>query len=128
MSNPRNLKYTQEHEWVLVERDVATIGVTWHAQDQLGDVVFVDLPEVEADYASGDSIGEVESVKAVSEIYTPLSGTIVEVNEELDGAEEQVNQDPYGDGWMVKVKIDNVDELAELMDVDAYEAFCEGGE
>ncbi len=128
MSNPRNLKYTQEHEWVLVEGDVATIGITWHAQDQLGDVVFVDLPEVDSDYSAGDSVGEVESVKAVSEIYTPLSGTVVEINEELDGAEDLVNQDPYGDGWMLKVKLDNAGELDGLMDVDAYEAFCEGAD
>ncbi len=128
MSNPRNLKYTEEHEWLLVEGDVVTIGVTWHAQDQLGDVVFVDLPEVDADFAAGDVIGEVESVKAVSEIYTPVSGAVVEVNEELDGAEDLVNQDPYGDGWMVKIKLDHPGELEALMSAEAYEAFCEGGE
>lgn len=128
MSNPRNLKYTQEHEWVLVEGETVTIGITWHAQDQLGDVVFVELPEVGGEFSAGDAIGEVESVKAVSEIYTPVSGTVLEINEELDGAEDLCNQDPYGDGWMVKFKLDNATELNALMDVDAYEAFCEGGE
>ncbi len=128
MSNPSDLHYTQEHEWILVEGDIATIGITWHAQDQLGDVVFVDLPEVDIGFAAGDSVGEVESVKAVSEVFTPLTGTIIEVNEELEGAEEQVNQDPYGDGWMFKVRMDDREELNGLMDAEAYEDFCAGGE
>jgi glycine cleavage system H protein len=127
MSNPRNLKYTLEHEWVLVEGDVVAIGITWHAQDLLGDVVYVDLPEVDAEFSAGDAVGEVESVKAVSEIYTPVSGVICEINEDLDGAEDLVNKDPFGDGWMFKVKLDNSDELKGLMDAETYTTFCEAG-
>ncbi len=128
MSIPRNLKYTQDHEWVLLEGEVATIGITWHAQEQLGDVVFVDLPDLESEFSAGDSVGEVESVKAVSEIYTPVTGTVVAVNEALDGAEDQVNAAPYGKGWIMKMKLDDPSEVASLMDADAYEAFCAGGE
>lgn len=120
MSIPDHLKYSKEHEWVSVEGDVATIGITSHAQDQLGDVVFVELPEIGAEFSSGDTFGSVESVKAVSDLFAPLSGEIVEVNDGLEGAPETVNTDPYGEAWMVKMKLSNADEVGELLDARQY--------
>ncbi len=127
MSNiPSELKYVASHEWIRVEGDgTVTIGVTDHAQDLLGDVVFVELPEVGAELATGDEAGVVESVKAASDVYAPLSGEIVAVNEELEDSPELVNSDPYGDGWFFKIKLSDNDELNELISADAYNDLCE---
>ena len=122
MSVPSNLKYTESHEWVRVENDVATIGITHFAQDQLGDVVFVDMPEVGVQVARGDGIAEVESTKTVSDIYAPLAGEIVAVNEGIDGAEDMVNKDPYGAGWLFQIRVTDSNQLADLMDSAAYQA------
>lgn len=120
---PDNYKYSKEHEWVNIEGDVATIGITHHAQDQLGDIVYVELPEVDAEFAAGDEFGSVESVKAVAEVFMPISGTVTEVNESLEDSPETVNQNPHDDGWILKMKISDASELDDLMDKAAYEAF-----
>ncbi|PIE20888.1 MAG: glycine cleavage system protein H [Neptuniibacter caesariensis] len=127
MSNiPSELKYVASHEWIRDEGDgTVTIGVTDHAQDLLGDVVFVELPEVGAEVATGEESGVVESVKAASDIYAPLSGEVVEINEALEDAPELVNSDPYGDGWFFKLKLSDQDELNELLDAEAYNSVCE---
>jgi glycine cleavage system H protein len=117
------LKYSEEHEWVLVEGDVATIGISDFAQDSMGDVVFVELPEVGDNIDSGQACGVVESVKAVSDIYSPVSGEIVEVNEELPDSPESINTSPYDAGWIAKIKLTAATELDGLMDADAYRAF-----
>lgn len=127
MSYPPELKYSKDHEWVSVDGDVATVGITHHAQDQLGDIVYVELPEVGDTVAAGDSICEVESVKAVSDIYAPVSGQIVEVNEALDGAEDVVNSDPHSAGWIFKIRLSDTAELDALMDAGAYESLVEEG-
>ncbi len=121
MSYPSELIYTEDHEWIRIDGDVATVGITWHAQDSLGDIVFAQLPEIGGTVSSGDSIAELESVKAVSDVFAPLGGEVVEVNEELDGAEESINQDPYGDGWLLKIKLADTSELEELLDSAAYQ-------
>lgn len=120
MNVPTDLKYTKSHEWVRLDGDIATIGITDHAQSELGDVVFVDLPEVGRALGSGDSFGTVESVKTVSDVYSPIKGEVVEVNGSLGAQAELVNSDPYGDGWMLKIKIESADEVAGLLDPDAY--------
>lgn len=120
---PKELKYDREHEWVRMDGDVATIGISDFAQDQLGEVVYVDLPSVGDVVSTGESFGEVESVKSVSELFAPIGGEIVAVNSELDDAPELVNNDSYGDGWMIKVKVDNLSEVDALMDADSYEAY-----
>lgn len=126
MSNiPDNLKYSKDHEWVQVEGDTATIGITDYAQEALGDVVFVELPEEGDNFKSHDPFGSVESVKAVSEIFTPLAGEVVESNEDLNDTPEVVNDDPYGDAWMVKIKMDNSGELDELLSAEEYAEFLE---
>ena len=122
LSYPENLRYTAEHEWVAVEGDLAKIGVTAYAQDALGDVVYVSLPAVGDTVSAGDSCGEVESTKSVSDLYSPVSCEVVEVNEELDGTPESVNSDPYGSGWMFTVKVSDPGQLDGLMDVSAYKA------
>ncbi len=123
---PSDLKYVASHEWIRDEGDgVVAIGVTDHAQDLLGDVVFVELPDVGADFAVGDDIGVVESVKAASDIYAPLSGQIVAVNEELEDSPELVNSDPYGDGWFIKIRLSDASETANLLDADGYAELCE---
>jgi glycine cleavage system H protein len=123
MEFPDNLNYTKEHEWIRKEDDGSiTIGVTDYAQDQLGDIVFVELPQVNDEIVSRESpFAVVESVKAVSDIYAPLTGTVVEVNDELPNSPEVVNEDPYGDGWMVRMKPTEADEFGELMSADEYE-------
>ena len=126
--HPKDLKYDREHEWVRLEGDTAVIGISHFAQDQLGEVVYVDLPESGRAVSAGDSFGEIESVKSVSELFCPVSGEIVEVNDALSDAPETVNEDPYGDGWMLKVAISDPDEVEALMDADAYEAFLAEGE
>ena len=122
LSYPENLRYTAEHEWVAVEGDLAKIGVTAYAQDALGDVVYVSLPAVGDTVSAGDSCGEVESTKSVSDLYSPVSGEVVEVNEELDWTPESVNSDPYGSGWMFTVKVSDPGQLDGLLDVSAYKA------
>jgi glycine cleavage system H protein len=117
---PADLHYAESHEWVRPEGDVLTVGITWFAQDSLGDVVHVELPRLGAHVTRGQSVAEIESVKAVSEIYAPVAGEIVEVNSELDGNEEVVNKDPYGGGWLFKVRAGHA-ALAGLMNASAYE-------
>lgn len=120
------IRFTDQHEWVRVDGDTATIGITDYAQEQLGDVVYVELPEVGKSVAMGDEAAVVESVKAASEIYAPVSGKIVEVNSDLEGAPGGVNEDAMGRGWFIKLKLTDTSELAKLMDEDAYKAFVEG--
>ena len=117
---PADLKFLSSHEWVLVEDGVATVGVSDHAQELLGDLVYVELPEVGTTVAAGDSVGVIESVKAASDTYAPISGEIVEVNEDLEDAPERINVDPYGDGWMYKMSIEDSEELENLLDAEAY--------
>lgn len=117
---PADLRYTEEHEWVRIEGDIAIIGVTDFAQDALTDVVWVELPEVGASVAAMESCGSVESVKSVSEIYAPLAGEITEANESLEDAPEQINQDPYGEGWIWKMTISDAGELGALLDAAGY--------
>lgn len=120
--NPSGLKYSKEHEWALVEGDTATIGVTHFAQDSLGDVVYIDLPPPGTDLEQFAKFGEIESVKAVSDLFTPLSGTVTEVNQEAVDDPERVNTDPYGDGWLIKLRVDDSAGLDNLMTAEAYEA------
>jgi glycine cleavage system H protein len=119
-SYPEDLKYHPEHDWARIEGDEATFGVTWYAQDSLGEIVFFDPPEVGSTVSKDQSYAEVESVKAVSDVFAPLSGEITEVNEALADAPENVNADPYGDGWMVKVRLTDPSEADQLLDVNAY--------
>ena len=125
MEYPEDLKYTEEHEWLLVENDVVTVGITDFAQDALGDVVFVELPDEGSSVEAGKTFGVVESVKAVSDVYAPLSGEVVEVNEELPDTPELVNTSPYEDGWMIKIRFSDPSELDSLLDAEAYQAFVE---
>jgi len=124
MSNtPTELRYTKSHEWLRDEGDgIVTIGITEHAQELLGDLVFVDLPEVGATLAAGDDCAVVESVKAASDVYSPVSGEVVEVNEALDGAPETINDSAFGEGWMFKLKLADAGEIDSLLDADAYAA------
>ncbi len=122
MEFPEELKYTEEHEWVLVEEDLAIIGITDFAQDALGDVVFVELPEVGAVVEAGKAFGVVESVKAVSDIYAPVSGTVEEVNDDLVDTPEIINTSPYDDGWMIKIRMADAADAEDLMDAEAYQA------
>jgi glycine cleavage system H protein len=123
MAYPANFRYTKEHEWVDVKGDVATIGITDYAQSELGDVVFVELPKVGAKIEAGKSFGTVESVKAVSEIYAPAAGEVVEANADLHDKPEKLNSDPHGAAWLIKVKLANPADVGSLMDAKAYEAF-----
>ena len=125
MNAPKNLKYAKSHEWVLVDGDTATIGISDFAQDSLGDVVFFDAPDVGDEFEKGETFGEVESVKAVSEVYAPISGEVLAVNDALDDAPETVNESPYENGWMIKLKISNPSDLDELLGAEAYIAQCE---
>ena len=122
MDFPEEFKYTEEHEWVMVEKELATIGISDFAQDALGDVVFVELPEVGTAVEAGKAFGVVESVKAVSDVYAPLTGTIEEVNDDLIDAPEIINTSPYEDGWMVKIRMAEASDADELMDAEAYQA------
>jgi glycine cleavage system H protein len=118
MSVPGDLQYTKSHEWVRVEDGVATVGITDHAQDELGDVVFVELPETGATLAPGDSFGAVESVKAVSDLYAPIGGEVVEVNTALEDSPEKINEDPYGEGWILKLQISDDGDLLSAADYE----------
>ncbi|MEO8605440.1 MAG: glycine cleavage system protein GcvH [bacterium] len=125
MEFPDDLKYSREHEWVLVEGKIATVGITAFAEQQLGDVVFVELPAVGDKVIKDEAMGVVESVKAVSDVYSPVSGTVTEVNDDLPENTELVNEDPYGDGWMVKIELSDPTDLEELMTAADYEAFVQ---
>jgi glycine cleavage system H protein len=125
-SYPEDLKYHPEHDWAKVDGDSATFGITWYAQDQLGEVVFVELPEVGATVAANSSYAEIESVKAVSDVYAPLSGEVTEVNGALSDSPETLNDDPYGGGWLAKVKLSDAGEVDSLLGVDAYKKLLEG--
>lgn len=129
MSNtPSELKYASSHEWARLEEDgTVTVGISYHAQDSLGDVVFVELPEVGAEYSAGDEAAVVESVKAASDIYAPVSGEIIAVNESLDESPEAVNEYPYSDGWFFRMKPSDVSELENLLSAEDYDAECEAG-
>ncbi len=127
VSIPGDLKYTKTHEWVRVEGDIATIGITDHAQAELGDITYLDLPEPGKALALDSQFGEVESVKAVSELFSPISGEVLEANTGISDSTEVVNEDPYGKGWLIKVKIADTAELAGLMDPVDYEKFAEAG-
>jgi glycine cleavage system H protein len=120
---PEDLHYSKDHEWIKVEGNVGTIGITDHAQDSLGDVVYVELPKVGEAFAAHEAFGSVESVKAVSEIFTPVSGEIVEINESLQDEPEKVNTDPYGEGWMLRVRMSNPGEVDSLLSAAEYEDF-----
>ncbi|HXG92766.1 MAG TPA: glycine cleavage system protein GcvH [Blastocatellia bacterium] len=122
-NTPEELSYTKDHEWVRVQGDGATIGITDHAQTQLGDVVYVELPKVGDKFETSEPFGSVESVKAVSEIYMPVSGEVTEVNEALNDSPELVNNDPYGDGWMIRIKINNMAEVDGLLNAAEYEDY-----
>jgi len=121
MDFPAGLKYSKEHEWVAAEESSATIGITDYAQDQLGEIVYVELPAVGDKISKDDPFGVVESVKAVSDVYAPISGTVVEVNKELPESPEMINEDPYGDGWLIKIEVGDSAELDDLMDHEEYE-------
>lgn len=125
---PENYRYSKEHEWVKVEGDHATIGITDHAQKELGDIVYVDLPRPGDAVAAEKSMGSVESVKAVSDIYSPVTGEVTEVNEALADAPEKVNEDPHGEAWMVRIKMSKPEEVNSLMTAAEYQSYIEGGE
>lgn len=122
MEFPQQLKYTQDHEWVLVDGDIATVGITDHAQNELSDIIYVDVTTVGETLEQGAVFGAVEAVKTVSDLFLPISGEIIEFNSALEGAPELVNSDPYRAGWIVKVKLSSADELDSLLTADAYQA------
>jgi len=122
---PENLKYTKEHEWLKVEDDIATIGITFHAQERLNDVVFVELPKVGKSVKKRESIAVLESVKAVSDVYSPVSGEVIEINDSLVNKPELINQKPYSDGWIVKLKVRDIKELDGLLTAKEYEELIE---
>lgn len=125
---PSDCLYTKEHEWVRLEDDVCTLGITSYAQHELGEVVFAELPEVGQTFEAHDEIGTIESVKAVAEIYTPVAGEIIEVNEELADDPATLNDDPHGDGWMVRIKIESAADLDDLMNAEQYQEYVDGGD
>lgn len=126
-SVPGDLKYSKTHEWVRVDGDVATIGITDHAQAELGDITYLDLPAAGRALEKDAQFGEVESVKAVSELFSPITGEVIEANTGISDTTEVVNEDPFGKGWLIKVKIADTGQLSDLMDAGAYEAFAEAG-
>ncbi|PYT27405.1 MAG: glycine cleavage system protein GcvH [Acidobacteria bacterium] len=123
MTYPEELRYTKEHEWVLAEGDVGTVGITWHAQKELGDIVYVDLPKPGTRVEQGKSLGSVESVKAVSDIYSPVSGEVIETNETLSQSPEKLNEDPHGAAWLVKIRMSAPDEMKGLLAAAAYQTY-----
>lgn len=125
MNFPENLRYTKDHEWISLDGDTATVGITEFAQSELGDIVFVDISTVGQDVAADDVFGSVEAVKTVSDLFLPVAGNVLEVNAALDGSPELVNTDPYGEGWMVKVKVANPADVEALMDAAAYKALVD---
>ncbi len=125
---PSENLYTREHEWVRVEDDVCVLGITEFAQHELGEVVFVELPEVGQVFDAGDELGTIESVKAVAEIYTPVAGEVIEVNESVSDDPELLNEDPHGEGWLIKIRFSSASDLKELMKADQYEEYVKSGE
>ncbi|MCJ1713218.1 glycine cleavage system protein GcvH [Microbacterium sp. M1A1_1b] len=123
MTDQTALQYTKDHEWLLVDGDVVTVGITDHAAEQLGDVVYVELPAVGTTATAGDQLGEIESTKSVGELFAPIEGEVVEINDAVVDAPDTVNQDPFGAGWLVKIKVEGTDFPGDLMDHDAYRAF-----
>jgi glycine cleavage system H protein len=123
MNYPENFRYTKEHEWVSVNGDIGTVGITFHAQGELGDIVYVDMPAPGAAVTAGESFGSVESVKAVSEIYSPVTGEVLEANDTLKDAPEKLNDDPHGEAWLVKIRLSDKSQLDGLMDAAAYTAY-----
>ncbi|MBI4454549.1 MAG: glycine cleavage system protein GcvH [Acidobacteria bacterium] len=123
--NLEDLRYTKDHEWILVENQIGTVGITDHAQHQLGDVVFVELPKVGDSFNAGEAFGSVESVKAVSELYCPVSGQVIDVNEKLRETPEMINSEPYGGGWMIKIKLRNLQEQKNLLSASEYTALTQ---
>ena len=124
-STPEDSRYAKSHEYIHVEGDTGTIGITEYAQKELGDVVFVELPQVGTQLEAGDELGSIESVKAVSELFSPVGGEVVEINERLADKPELVNTDPYGDGWMIRIKLSDATEVDELMNAEEYEEYVE---
>ena len=124
-SYPDDLRYHREHDWARIEGDVATLGITWYAQDALGEIVHYEAPEAGSSLARDESYGEVESVKAVSDVIAPLSGEVVEVNEKVGSEPETINEDPYGEGWLVKIRLSDTSELEDLLDAGAYKQLLE---
>lgn len=125
MEFPKHLKYSREHEWVKVEGNVALVGITDYAQSELGDVVYVELPEVGTEVEANSTFGVVESVKAVSDLYAPVTGSVTEINRQLEEEPELVNSDPFEDGWMIKIAMSDTSELNDLLDADEYKTFVE---
>ena len=121
MNIPQNLKYTKEHEWIREDGDTVTVGITDHAQGELGDIIFVEFPEIGQKIERDEPFGTIEAVKTVADLFAPISGTVIEINETLDDSPESVNNDPYGDGWMVKVSVSEPGELDNLMSADQYQ-------
>ncbi len=126
MDIPKGRRFTKDHEWTRIKDDVVTSGVTEFAVDQLGDITLIELPRVGTEVEAGDTIGVIESVKAVSDLYSPISGTIKAINEELEEAPEKVNEEPYGEGWMLEIEAAASNELDDLLDSDEYEVYVEG--
>ncbi len=124
-SYPEELKYFKEHDWVRVDGDEAVLGITWFAQDALGEIVYVELPEVGAALEGGQAYGQLESVKAVSDVFAPVGGEVTDVNSVLEDEPQLVNDDPYGDGWLIRVRLSQPDAVAELMDAEAYRTFLD---
>lgn len=120
---PENLRYSKEHEWILVEGDTGTVGITFHAQKELGDIVYVDLPKPGVQVEQGQSFGSVESVKAVSDIYSPVTGEVISVNEALATAPEKLNQDPHGEAWLVKIRLSAPDQVKQLLSASDYQNY-----
>ena len=125
MDISEDLRYTEDHEWAMADEDLCTVGITDHAQEELGDIVFVELPAVGTRVEAGKAFGVVESVKAVSDVYAPVSGVVEEINEELPDNPEKINTSPYDDGWMIKIRADNIAQLDDLMDAEEYEEYIE---
>jgi glycine cleavage system H protein len=123
MNYPENFRYTKEHEWVSVNGDIGTVGITFHAQGELGDIVYVDMPTPGAAVTAGESFGSVESVKAVSEIYSPVTGEVVEANDTLKDAPEKLNDDPHGEAWLVKIRLSDKSQIDDLMDASEYQVY-----
>ncbi|HRO44874.1 glycine cleavage system protein GcvH [Agriterribacter sp.] len=126
MNFPENLRYTKDHEWVRLEGDIAVIGITEFAQSELGDIVYVEIETLDQNLAADSVFGTVEAVKTVSDLFLPVTGTIIEINPELNNQPELVNSDPYGEGWMVKVKVDDAADVENLLKADAYAALVQG--
>lgn len=120
MNHPENLKYTSEHEWVEISGNIATIGITDFAQSELGDIIFLEFPNIDENFNDGDVFGTIEAVKTVSDMYMPITGKVVEVNEDLNDTPEQVNEDPYKNGWMVKIELDTDADQSKLLDARSY--------